>query len=176
VLSKTKGDFSKNLGFCQGIKEPLKWNINRPALDWLREGAELEDAGSKWDAITGKARFNNHFHNPLKPWTEAGLDDWVGLHYTGESSLLWAHDGGAQLSIVEGVWTWQMARHYFYLALTATLDSTKQENFAKTFRGLGHQMHLLQDTSVPDHVRNDAYPENGRLRDRDILSILTEEI
>ena len=27
--------------------------------------------------------------------------------------------------------------------------------------GLGHQMHLLQDTAVPDHVRNDAHPEDA---------------
>ena len=155
-------DSLEKLGFNGGIDNILTWKgKNWTIIKWLQEGAELEDAGSKWDAVTGKARFNNHFHNPLKPWSQAGLDDWVGLHYTGESSLLWAQDGNKQQNIVEGNWSWQKTREYFYFALTSTSITTKQENFAKTFRGLGHQMHLLQDTSVPDHVRNDAHPEDA---------------
>jgi hypothetical protein len=35
----------------------------------------------------------------------------------------------------------------------------RDEYFAQTFRGLGHQMHLIQDASQPDHVRNDAHLE-----------------
>lgn len=30
------------------------------------------------------------------------------------------------------------------------------------FRGLGHQIHLIQDMAVPEHVRNDAHPELWR--------------
>jgi hypothetical protein len=61
---------------------------------------------------------------------------------------------------VEGDWSWQKTRDYFYTALTSLNESERQANFAKTFRGLGHQMHLLQDTAVPEHVRNDAHPED----------------
>ena len=156
-----KCDYLKNLGLDKGLLEILEWNgsstIKKGKVeDWLREGAFLEDAGSRIDALTGKARFNNHFHNPLKPWDEAGLSDIQ----TGESSLKWAQDGSAQMNRVEGDWSWQTVRNYFYNALIATDNSSRQTNFAKTFRGLGHQIHLLQDAAVPDHVRNDAHPED----------------
>ncbi len=164
VLSRSKGDYMKNLGLEKGLNQKVMGaGKMQSVMLWLQDGAQLEDTGTKRDALTGKARFNNHFHNPLKPWSQAGLDDWVGLHYTGESSLLWAQDGNKQQSIVEyrGDWSWQKTRDYFYDALISISDTLRQENFAKTFRGLGHQMHLLQDTAVPDHVRNDAHPEDA---------------
>jgi hypothetical protein len=48
--------------------------------------------------------------------------------------------------------------------LVASDEEKRRECFARTFRGLGHQMHLLQDTAVPDHVRNDAHPEDSLFR------------
>lgn len=160
-LSKTNGDYLKYIGFSKGLDaDKIVWGVKKLSIrEWFAEGAKLEDAGSKWDALRGKARFNNHFHNPLKTWDQAGLTDVQ----TGESALVWAQDGGAQLTIIEGVWTWQMARQHYYQALISNIDSVRQENFAKTFRGLGHQMHLLQDVAVPEHVRNDAHPLDSLL-------------
>ncbi len=163
VLGKDKGDYLKNLGFDEGLKEELKCvETKRTIKKWLAEGAELEDTSNALFPLFGTTRSFNHFHNPLKPWSEAGLDDWVlFLHYTGQSSLLWAQDGANQQNFPERDWSWQKTREYYYLALTSATESNRQTNFAKTFRGLGHQMHLLQDTAVPDHVRNDAHPEDA---------------
>ncbi len=100
---------------------------------WLTEGAFLEDK-----PIT---RSFNHFHNPLcrwDQWGQAGLDDEILLvPVTGKSSVLWAQDGSYQQSSVGADWSWQKTREYYYLALISANDSSRQENFAKTFSGLG---------------------------------------
>ena len=90
-LSKVKGDYLKNLGINNNLDEYLIWGNNRKKIrDWLQTGAEREDASSSgfpaWPGST--TRSFNHFHNPLKEWSQAGLNDAVlGKSYTGESSL-----------------------------------------------------------------------------------------
>ena len=97
------------------------------------------------------------------------LDPWLSqfpdynneiLHIYGISSLLWAQDGSYQFNLDEdeGDWSWQKIRELYYSALISTTDALRQENFAKVFRGLGHQIHLVQDAAQPDHVRNDGHP------------------
>jgi len=160
VLSNAKGGYLKNIGFKEGLGEYLKWGMDEKTIEqWLLKGAELEDEGSNWQRFTGAARYTNHFHNPLKPWNTAGLTDLQ----SGESTVLWAQDSNKQSTSVGGDWSWQAVRDYFFKALTLKTDAARQENFAKTFRGLGHQMHLMQDMSVPAHVRNDAHPEDSLL-------------
>ena len=159
VLSKTKGDYLKNLSFNKGLEEIFIWN-NRglDVIKWFQEGADFEDIGTVFEMATNKARSNNHFHNPLKGWQNAGLDDYVlGLHVSGESALVWAQDSIKQSNATEGNWSWKTVRDYYYKALTMQSHTVRQEYFAKTFRGLGHQMHLIQDAAQPDHVRNDAH-------------------
>jgi hypothetical protein len=157
VLGKSKGDYLKNLGFEKGLNEEIKWNETNIIVEWLAKGAELEDAGGFIPLLQPPSRSVNHFHNPLKSWSQAGLDDIK----TGESSLLWAQDGPTQSTFTEGDWSWQKVRQVYYLALISTTDALRQVNFAQTFRGLGHQMHLIQDAAVPEHVRNDAHPEDA---------------
>jgi hypothetical protein len=156
VLSKANGDYLKKLGFTKALLETFVWNGTRNYVtDWLQEGAEYEDIPT--------LRSFNHFHNPLKQWNQAGLDENLVIPLKGKSSLLWSQDGSYQQSSVGEDWSWQKARDYYYRALTSTTDSERQVNFAKTFRGLGHQIHLIQDKTVPDHVRNDAHPEDSLL-------------
>ncbi len=165
LLDIDRGNYLKHLGLNKGLDEELKWNETKlPIKKWVAKGAELEDKSSPLFPVSGTGRSLNHFHNPLKPWAQAGLDDWFISHYTGESSLLWAQDGSNQQNVVEGDWSWQKTREYYSAALISLNDSERQANFAKTFRGLGHQMHLLQDTAVPDHVRNDAHPEDSIMK------------
>ena len=108
ILDKSKGDYLNGLGFPDGLYTWLKWNGNRTIKDgyiieWLREGAMLEDSSGPLfiGYIDGKGRSFNHFHNPLKPWAQAGLDDF----FTGESSLLWAQDENNQENFYEGNWS-----------------------------------------------------------------------
>ncbi len=155
----TNCDYLKNLGFEEGIEEYLQWYKYEKIRKWLAEGAHLEDETTSLLPAYGVMRSVNHFHNPLKPWLEAGLDDWfLGLHYTGQSSLMWAQDKTNQENHVGGDWSWKTIRDKYYWALTDTTEAQRQMNFAQTFRGLGHQIHLIEDAAQPDHVRNDAHP------------------
>jgi hypothetical protein len=178
ILSNDKGDYLKSIGFNKELLEEFQLNhIKRTVRDWLQEGAFLEDAGSNIDAIKGKARYNNHFHNPLKQWDSAGLNNSVSIivpsippyvitySSSGESALKWAQDKTNQESYakLEGDQTWPTIRGYYYNALTGKTDLERQGYFAQVFKGLGHQMHLIQDMAVPAHVRNDAHPEDSLL-------------
>lgn len=167
-------DYLKNIGLKEGLLYLLKLNAKEQEVHkWLQEGGELEDSGSNWDLLIKTHRSYNHFHNPLKPWESAGLDDLISIPpylTTGASSLLWAQDGSKQASAPEGNRTWNKTRECFFIALTgrdfagqivAPDKKRRDEQFAKMFLGLGHQMHLIQDAAVPDHVRNDAHPEDS---------------
>lgn len=137
-------------------------------MEWLREGATLEDSSGPLSIgyIDSKGRSFNHFHDPLKPWDQAGLNDLV----TGMSSVFWAQYGAYQDNFYEGNWSWSKTREYYYTALTGKTSGSvliaedlpkKKEYLARTFKGLGHQMHLIQDTAVPEHVRNDTHAEDA---------------
>jgi hypothetical protein len=131
--------------------------VEKTLSKWIQDGADFEDAGDYFQALAGKGRFANHFHNPLALLTEAGLNDTQ----SGESALRWAQDGQNQAKFVEGDWSWAKVRDHWYRSLTATGKADIDEFTVKTFRGLGHQMHLIQDMAQPDHVRNDAHPTDG---------------
>lgn len=128
--------------------------------EWLQYGAEHEDDN---DSLTGLIpdRSNFHFHNPLKEWGEAGLSD---IH-TGSSgsAILWAQNGTLQdtTSNKQGDRSWNKAREYYYKALIEVYPSWRNNYFAEMFKILGHQVHLLQDMAVPDHVRNDSHVLNN---------------
>ena len=146
VLSGAGGDYLKNLGFDKGIEEEFTWEGPlKTVKEWIEDGGEKEDAGNIFTAY-----YYNHFHNPLLSWDQAGLKTVYPL-INGESSLLWAQD-------TSNPWSWQKARDYYYLALTISTDIQRSENFAKTFKGLGHLIHLIQDAVQPAHVRNDQHP------------------
>ena len=158
-----------NLGFAAGSQEGLygyseikNRYLTQEIWKWLGEGGIMEDRPGTWSDFLpwNETRSVNHFHNPLKVnWAEAGLNDI----YSGQSSILWAQNSNQLLG---GNWSWQDARQYFYIALTgydfdgAVIASTQSEKdtfFARTFRAVGQQMHLVQDASVPEHTRNDAH-------------------
>ncbi len=180
-------ELCKKLNLDKGLlQEWLKistWlSKKRTILKWVQYGAENED---KHFFYTYR-RYDNHFHNPLDPWNgnpnlweQAGLDDWVWLppdsvniiykHVTGDSSILWAQDKGEnrQSGYPQGDQSWGKIREHYYNALISKTDDNgkndERENyFARTFKGLGHQMHLIQDMSVPEHVRNDGHPDRER--------------
>lgn len=160
VLDKNKGNYLKNLGFDNALDTGFKWGIKKSIKIWLKEGAQLEDAGSDLDALTGRARYVNHFHDPTKEWNSAGLTD---LQFrNGESSILWAQDSLKQETFIEGDWSWNKIRQVYYWALISPTEAQRQINFAQTFKGLGYQMHLIQDMAQPSHVRNDAHPLDGK--------------
>lgn len=130
---------------------------------WLQEGSKREDAGTKWEFVTGRARSLNHFHsptitNPAKSTLEtSGLSD----RGNGESALLWTQDGDTQEIMVEGDWSWHRVRDYQYDYLTSFNNANADANLARMLMGLGYQMHMIQDMSQPNHVRNNTHIRDG---------------
>ena len=140
-----------------------------PVLRLIGEGAALEDDPN--------LRSLNHFHNPLLPWRDAGLSVGYGLVARASSSVLWQQTLGQDATSVRialppwrvggGDWSWQDTRRRYLDALTGTnragrlnsLPSGREQTLAEVFLGLGHLVHLIQDATVPAHVRNDAHPD-----------------
>jgi len=151
VATKVINNFSldlylKNqLGYKNGIEEIFfVGNNGMEVKKWVRDGGKYEDEPLY-------IRSFNHYHDPLQPWYIAGYDK------TFKSSLIWAQDQGGIGSLFGGDWSWKKARASFYKGLTSITKTEKEKNLADTFRALGQIMHLVQDASVPAHVRNDAH-------------------
>jgi len=70
----------------------------------------------------------------------------------GMSAVLWAQDWDYQKTKPQGDWSWQKVRNYQYDYLTALSKEGEDENLANLLKGLGHQMHLIQDMGQPNHV------------------------
>ena len=140
----------EDLGFRDGIASTLN---NRPeaVFQLVGLGAANEDVPS--------ARVFNHFHNPTENnWDHAGLS----VAPFARSSVLWQQreqQGG--LIPGGGDWAWQDARRYYLDALTKGPrlgTQSREAAFVNTLIGVGHLTHLVQDATVPAHVRDDAHP------------------
>ncbi|MCL4475543.1 MAG: hypothetical protein M1508_04855 [Nitrospirae bacterium] len=163
LQSNVDGYLKNQLGFTKGITERFQ---QKEVTEWIKEGAKLED-----ETV---CRSRNHFHDPLKPWDSAGLNNAAVNTYclllgyekfSVDSSLIWAQKESLN-PFYDNLWSWQKARKYYYIALTgknfdsniiAPTKTDREKYFAYTFRALGQVMHLIADSSVPAHVRNDIH-------------------
>jgi len=172
ILEHSVGGFDfdqytrQNLGIDGGMKVRSLWYIY--LFDWLtitgyKSPQELiAQGGIEEDEPFWRCR--HHFHDPLQPWDQAGY------HYSGisgESSILWAQlEAGEQSSWNGGNYSWYDARDYFYKALTGTDYEQRNKDLYKTFLAVGHLMHLIQDSSCPEHVRNDSHAIGGSVYEK----------
>jgi hypothetical protein len=143
-----------NLGVKEGLENVV---YGKKIYKWFHEGAKLED-----ETV---CRSRNHFHDPLKPWGNAGLNNEAVNAYclslgfekfSVDSSLIWAQKESLN-PFYDNLWSWPKARTYYYKALTLPTIDEREKNFAYTFRALGQITHLIADSSVPAHVRNDIH-------------------
>lgn len=136
------------LGIENGIRAEFPGTIvggSRTIQLLLGDGAKGEDSPD--------LRSLNHFHNPLVPWESAGLRAF-GIP-SGQAAVLWQQSATQGMG---GQWAWQDARSRYFAALTAATKDQRDQAFALTFETLGHVAHLVQDMTVPAHVRNDPHP------------------
>src|SRR3972149_914301 len=157
-----------DLGLREGVRQPL---LGSTVEKLVGLGAAREDEPDYCSL--------NHFHNPLLPWRDAGLSVGWGLLARGTSSVLWQQtleqDRASVRIIVPlreggGDWSWQDTGRRHLDALTGadragrlnSRPSGREQTFAEGFLGLGHLTHLIQDATVPAHVRNDAHPDAVR--------------
>jgi hypothetical protein len=159
-------------GFINVVSPDIALKV---ATNFMVEGSYDEDFAGQ-DA--GGNRSYNHFYDPLGPTNGygKGLSDapFVGRVFIGKDSLTWASTsnclGHDFISIIgrgsnigtSNIWSWQNARAYEWLGLTATDKLVRQTNLDNMFRAVGQVMHLLEDASQPQHVRNEqhVFPTN----------------
>ncbi len=161
-----------------GLGQPLSdgQGTTRSLQDWIVQGAGDEDV-----PLCRSAR---HFHNPLAvfPWDDAGLRTGNAVVTAAcgpspyASSARWSQLGPSLQDGVTGGgnWSWQDARNFFFDGLTALDPARREASLARTFQALGHQMHFLQDASVPAHVRNNTHLL-GDAYERDVDRLLATE-
>ncbi len=151
-------DYVRNsLGIDSGMRGKSIRSVN--ILNWLtiinyNSPQELIAQGGK-DEDSPFWRCRYHFHDPLQLWGQAGY------HYSGisaDSSIIWAQKNKGEQSFWNGGnYSWYDARDYFYKALTGTDADQRNSDLYSTFLAVGHLMHLIQDSSCPEHVRNDSH-------------------
>ena len=143
--------------------------------NWLVMGSEMED--EQGYGFPPHQRCVDHFYTVAPertPGQAPGLTDnsepWYAFGYLPKgivNSFVWASQEpvlGVR-SVGPNVYKWDDARQYEFAALTSTNQSARDTNMASLFYTLGHVLHLNQDLTSPDHVRNDnhyykAYFEN----------------
>ncbi|HEX3856076.1 MAG TPA: DUF642 domain-containing protein [Verrucomicrobiae bacterium] len=149
-------------------------NQPRSATNSIIKGSNNEDFKQDEDPIGGY-RSLNHFYDPLDTTTyDKGLSDsppdrremvginsfkWgsvsnsVGYNFPGD---IWPLNFGRNVN-TSNIWSWPNARGYEWLGLTATNQIQRQTNLDNMFRAVGQVMHLLEDTTQPQHVRNEQH-------------------
>lgn len=124
---------------------------SKKVWEWLELGGKYEDIPVFYLPYL---RSLNHFHNPI---TEEGFKGNCGGISSCVSSTVWALMPMGTQSSITGNYSWYDVRDYYLKALTSTDKTTRDTNFAETFRGLGQLMHLIEDAAVPAHTRNDFH-------------------
>jgi hypothetical protein len=122
----------------------------------VRFGSCFEDSTDNGYRVFG------HFYDPQNGGR--GLTVGVGV---GPASPAWTLNGtstSGPLGTGHNDFTWRQTRIAFYLALTggAGTDAVADDGFrraqwGRTFMGLGHMIHHLQDMAQPQHTRNDQH-------------------
>lgn len=139
-------------------------------------GSGFEDhLGLAPGTLQPEVRPINHFYDPLDNTYGKGLSDSIrptffGYYLNGDARSLVGTNSFAWASVSNCIgishsyypqpintWSWQNARNYEWLGLTATNQADRQANLLNMFRSVGQVVHLLQDTSQPQHVRNEQH-------------------
>ncbi|QSH39081.1 hypothetical protein JXR01_02105 [Candidatus Kaiserbacteria bacterium] len=131
-------------------------SINGEELFSNSEVAEIVDGSLKEDSST---RYLNHFYDPVKNRGLRGrFSDFAPVN--GDASMIWAQD-----TIMQGNFGRGKIKSDEILFSSETDFSWARgvyeyvhgdKNYA--LQVLGHQLHLVQDATVPAHTRNDAHP------------------
>jgi len=139
--------------------------IPLPPISWVTNGAFFED---------DTPRYANHFYTvtPTRvPGQARGITDVGELLYVElglidyakvTNSFAWGTARGIHLpwrvpSSETNTETWECARTYQMAALTNIVKADRDANMAHSLYTMGHILHLNQDLTSPDHVRNDEH-------------------
>lgn len=120
---------------------------------WMMEGSKEEDTPPRWI---------NHFCDPIHNSAWSGYKEGslaqeltralgslvLSTNYKPVTSVEWVTNPAAQMANHDygGEWTWEKAMDYMG-------HGDKKNGFI----ALGHILHLLEDMTVPEHVRDDSH-------------------
>jgi hypothetical protein len=159
---------------------------SRNIADWIKYGSVWEDDMWIWFTLFDRrGPLYNHFYNPLRDMGYYEESNGI-IQEKGQSIIARANDYVRDDMLGwmnHNEWSYQVAKDFYYSALTG--DSTKyscwytrQENsmvaysfygkidmtdserqmfFTWTFQAIGQILHLIQDSGVPAHTRNDLH-------------------
>ena len=108
-----------------------------------------------YDPLTGQGLSNIPLDDRISPFgndsfTWASIRNCPGINFLGIPSL------GLGINVnTHNEWSWQNARDKERVGLTAASKSARQTALADMFRAVGQVVHLLEDTTSPQHVRNE---------------------
>ncbi|HNW56015.1 MAG TPA: hypothetical protein PKN62_03000, partial [bacterium] len=128
--------------------------ITTAEKNWLIAGAVAEDSPV--------SRTLHHFWSPQ---TDQPLNSGLYAAMNLATAPDWGQTGDRQASwLYQGKFSWNQA-----------IEAYRQGDLEKAFVNLGHVLHLLQDMTVPAHVRNDPHElgdsyENWAWQNRDQIS------
>ena len=131
------------------------------ALAQIVNGSAREDDAQEDE---GGSRSLNHFYDPT---TKKGLDTAIG----GRPSSEWAtmfddinwtpHWGGVNY------YSWQNARVYQSNSIVSASPTFRNAQAGYMFRSVGQVMHLLEDTTQPQHVRDEQHLDKSPFTGKD---------
>jgi hypothetical protein len=103
------------------------------------------------------------------PYDDRARDSINGqIIYLGNDSFTWASTLNCPAFLIyitivplvtdtQNHWSWQNAREYEWHGLTDLHPGDRHTALTNMFRALGQTVHLLQDTTSPQHVRNEQH-------------------
>ena len=124
-------------------------------IEWVKSGSFYEDEDF---------RFTDHFYTldvGKTPKAIYGLTDDSEFPLPAGiiDSFSWATNSNGKNPVTGELNTekWRNARDYEYTALSGADNPTREDGLTHMLYALGHVLHLNQDLSQPDHVRNDEH-------------------
>jgi hypothetical protein len=143
------------------------------SIDNLVQGSFDED---NMNQDEGGLRSYNHFYDPLTGLGLSEIPPDISLPYPlGHDSFTWATTFNCRGVDFNGIlgqgvnlntynkWSWKNARSYEYLAFLAPHQSDRTIALTNMFRAIGQVVHLLQDSSQPQHTRNEQHLDKAIL-------------
>lgn len=150
----THPDFTEEIAKLWNLKnDNSELDISQNEIEWMRQGAINEDTPARWI---------NHFYDPVHN------TGWSGKHFgylSPEEGLYEGESMAPKLAIASIDWVtnqeYQSAygRQYGNQTWQKALKMYVDGDRKAAFTALGHILHLIEDSSVPDHTRNDTHAD-----------------
>lgn len=118
--------------------------VNWDLYALVQDGSWLEDDG---------VRSLNHFFNPVN--NEPLVSSIVSTYTSPDWAL--APVGSIDNSVFDQTNSFEDARNYEWLALTASDPAVRSQNLGLMYQSLGQVIHHLEDMAQPQHARDEAH-------------------